>query len=59
MGTGTVVAEAERVKMALLQAPCEGYSQLYAGVPRLLEGRVLGFWSGSVGTGKEPWRVLR
>lgn len=58
MGTGTVVAEAERVKTASLQAPCEGYSQLHAGVPRLLEG-LLGLWSGSVGRGKEPWRVLR
>lgn len=58
MGTGTVVAEAERVKTASLQAPCEGYSQLHAGVPRLLEG-LLGLWSGSVGRGKELWRVLR
>lgn len=54
MGTGTVVAEAERVKTASLQAPCEGYSQL----PQLLEG-LLGLWSGSVGRGKELWRVLR
>lgn len=59
MGTGSVVAEAERVKTASLQAPCEGYSQLHAGVPWLLEGHILGLWSGLVGRGKEPWRALR